>query len=93
MANKVERFDKDGNIVETFTYDERFSAMYTLQLVWCYLHKVNLYNKSLRENAKASFLINESAVSFYHDDDVYVCYKQADKKDVYDGINNSSLNF
>lgn len=93
MTNRVERFDKDGNIVETYDYEERFSAMYTLQLVWCYVHKVNIYNKKQREKAKAEFIINESSVSFCHDGDTYVCTKQAERKDINDGINSSALDF
>lgn len=93
MTNKVERINGNGTLLETYDYDGRFSAVYTLQLVWCYVNKVNIYNKQQREKAKESFNFGEATVSFVFDNDVFLCRKQEDKKDLYDGINGSALDF
>lgn len=93
MTNKVERINENGTLLETYDYDGRFSAVYTLQLVWCWKHKVNMYDKQQREKAKESFNFGEATVSFVFDNDVFLCRKQEGRKDLYDGINGSALDF
>lgn len=94
MANKViVRDTKSGEEKETMIYDARFSAEYTLQLVWCSAHRVNVFDKKMLERAKLDFYYGTDFVWFELGDETYSCAKQSDRVDVYDGINSSPLDF
>lgn len=93
MANNVYKIKENGKKVRELcaSYDETFSAFYTMQLWWCYLNQCSFYDKRNLAKAKEQISTNEHTATFERDGIVYACTSV--DKSVKDGVNESKLEF
>ena len=91
MGNEIYKIKKNGEREYCTTYDGKFSAYYTMQLWWCYMHRVNFLDKRNLEKAKLEILTSGHTASFEQDNETYAC--TTPERLATEGINNSKLEF
>ena len=91
MANEVFKIKENGEREYCASYDGDFSAFYTIQLWWCYMHKCNFYDRRNLDQAKRVITTSAHSAFFEENGDKYICTTPNKRSD--EGVNKSKLEF
>lgn len=91
MGNEIYKINENGEREWCATYDGTFSALYTMKLWWCNLHKVNFFDKRNLEKASSEITTSGNTALFIDGDNTYAC--TTPERLATEGINSSKLEF
>lgn len=93
MANEIFKIKENGERELCASYDQSFSAIYTMQLWWCYMHKCSFYDKRNLNKAKDAIKVSVSGhTAFFEKDGIVYACTTTDRL-ASEGIGESALEF